>query len=192
MKLASKKLKMGGKEAAKLCMESQILAGLLQGAEHVPRFLLTCEHGRRRGGLRQRLSGEIRVTNLIGHHTEVVLDLPTVRQLGSALLEQAESPLVDASLVEDPAQRIGDVGILRGSLFRRLGELERSFLVAAVFRIEQGEVISRHGEARLLSEDLLVDLLSLPDVAFALVESRREDESRRVLRVDLEQFVKLG
>jgi len=28
MKLASKKLKMGRKEAAKLCMESQILAGI--------------------------------------------------------------------------------------------------------------------------------------------------------------------
>jgi len=123
MKLASRKLKMSRKEAAKLCKESQILAGLLQGAKYIPRLFLASERGRRHGGSRQSLSGEIRVPNLIGHHAKVVLDLATIRQLGSALLEQAESPLVDASLVEDPAQGIGDVGILRGPLFRRMGEL---------------------------------------------------------------------
>ena len=43
-----------------------------------------------------------------------------------------------------------------------------------------------------MSKDLLIGLLSLPYVAFALVESRREDESRQVLRVDLERLVELG
>src|SRR5205823_3870293 len=57
---------------------------------------------------------------------------------------------------------------------------------------EPGEVVSRHGEARLLSKDLLIGLLSLLDVAFALVESRREDESRQVLWVGLERLVELG
>ena len=95
---------------------------LLQGAEYIPRLFLASERGRRHGGSRQSLSCEIRVANLIGHHAEVVLDLAIFRQLGSALLEQAESPLVDASLVEDPAQGIGDVGILWGPLFSGLRE----------------------------------------------------------------------
>src|SRR5947208_1682397 len=101
---------------------------------------------RRHRGSRQSLSGEIRVSNLIGHHAKVVLDLATVRQLGSALLKQTESPLVDASLVEDPAQGVRDLRVLRDRLFGGLSELERLLLIPTVLGIEPGEVVSRYVE----------------------------------------------
>src|SRR5439155_3313852 len=122
----------------------------------------------------------------------VILDLGVVRELGGALPYQAEGPLIDATLVEDPSQGIGDVWVLWGRLFGDLRELERLLLVAAVLGIEPGEVVRRRGEARLLSENLLIGLLGLSDVAFAVVDSRCEDESRQILRVDLEQLVELG
>ena len=121
----------------------------------------------------------------------MVLDHRAVGELRRALPQEGEGPLVEASLVEDPAQGVRNVGVLWGRLFGVLRELERLLLVPAMLRIEPGEIVGRRSEARLLGEDFLVSLLSLSDVAFAVVDCRGKGQSRHVLGFDLEQLVEL-
>src|SRR5947199_7038754 len=100
----------------------------------------------------------------------MVLNNRVVRELRSALLEQASRPLVYAPLVEDPAESVRDVRVLGRGLLGPLGELERLLLVAAVFRVEPGKVVRRGREAWVQRQDLLVRLLGFYDVSLALVD----------------------
>src|SRR2546430_819748 len=98
----------------------------------------------------------------------MVLNNRVVRELRSALLEQASRPLVYAPLVEDPTQSVRDVRVLGSGLLGPLGELERLLLVAAVLRVEPGKVVRRGREAWVHRQPLLVALRGFYDAPLPL------------------------
>src|SRR4030095_2511509 len=69
----------------------------------------------------QRFACALFVSNLHGRYAEMVLDGGLVRQLRRAFLEQVRRALVPPALVEDPAQRVRDVGVVWGRFFGTLG-----------------------------------------------------------------------
>src|SRR5258706_14039976 len=109
----------------------------------------------------------------------MVLNLGAGGKLGRALLQQANRLLVDASLVENPAQRVRDVRVVGGGLLGPLGELERLLLVAAVLGVDHGQVVRGGGEAGIDRQGLLVRLRGMGEAALSLVYSSGEPLNRR-------------
>src|SRR5437660_11753118 len=139
---------MSGREIGSTFVHFTRLAHL---GEHPVRLFHAWETRAQGQRFSEGLPGRFRIPQLVVRHPQVILDLGVVRELGGTLPYQAEGPLIDATLVEDPSQGIGDVWVLWGRHFGGLRELERLPLAAAVLAIEPGEVVSRGGEARLSS-----------------------------------------
>src|SRR3989442_13599379 len=90
------------------CLHGFVLAGIIAARRH---------------GTLEVLLGEVRMSHLLGEHAGVVLDLGIARLFGRAVLDQGPRPLVDAALVEDPPERVGDERIVGGAFLRDLREL---------------------------------------------------------------------
>ena len=103
--------------------------------------------GRGDGGCPAR---RLLVADLGRDHAEVILDHRVARQLGGALLQQNQR-----ARVEDPAERVGDLRVLRRQLRGGLGEGERLVLVAAVLGEAPRQVVRRRGEARAQGQGLV-------------------------------------
>src|SRR5207245_8912496 len=99
----------------------------------------------------------------------VVLDFRALWPLRGALPEKRGGLLVDATLVEDPAQRVRDARVVGRDTFCCLGELERPFLVSALLREEPGQVVRGGGEARVHGQRLLECLPGLAERTLLLV-----------------------
>src|SRR6266508_5196314 len=100
----------------------------------------------------------------------MVLNDRVVRELRGAVPQEADRPLVDSALVQDPPQCVRDLRVLRSCFLGSLSELERLLLITPMLRIEPGQVVRRRSEAWIQREDLFVSLLRLRDVPLALVD----------------------
>src|SRR5262245_27887906 len=100
----------------------------------------------------------------------MVLDDRLVRKLRGAFFEQGSGPLVYASLVQNPTQGVRDAWVVGGRLLGALGKLKRLFLIAAVLRVESGQIVRRGRETRIERQRLLVSLLSFRDVSLGFVD----------------------
>src|SRR5439155_2449921 len=143
----------------------------------------------RRG--RERLPRAVLVADLRVGHAEVILDGRVAGDLGGAFLEQRDRPLIDAALVQDPPEGVRDTRVVGRRLLRRLRELQRLFLVAAVLGIEPGEVIGGGREARIDAQRRGIGLLRPRDVAPLLVHEAQHHQRRQVLRGHLVRLVEL-
>src|SRR5689334_18965218 len=139
----------------------------------------------------QRLACAVLVADLRVGEAEVVLDRRVVWYLRSAFLEQRERTLIDATLVQDPAERIRNARVVRRHLFCHLGQLERFFFVAVVFRIEPRQIVRGRRKPWIDGKRLGVSLLSLRDVAALLLQKAEHHEGWKAGRRDLVRLLEL-
>src|SRR5215831_5149151 len=98
-------------------LKGRLLVQLRQGLSGL---VLANEIGGRSDSGGQALFRARRVSNPQSGHPEVILDLRVLRKLGGALLQKSVCPLVDAAIVENPAQSIRDAWIVGRNLLRDL------------------------------------------------------------------------
>ena len=119
-------------------------------------------------------------------HDRVFWELP------SAFRQEAQRPLVDAPFVENPAQGIGDVGLLGSDFPGRLSELECLFLVPTFLGVDVRQVIGRRGQPRVELQNRFVSHLGLFHVAILLVHHANQRAKAGVVRPDPYRVIQLG
>src|SRR5262249_15175877 len=103
---------------------------LLQFGQGLSRHVLAGEIDARAHRALEMLARDLRLSECPRYDARVILDLGIAGQLRRAVPEQPPRALVDAAEVENPAQRVGDIGIVGRAFFGDLGQLERALLVA--------------------------------------------------------------
>ena len=117
----------------------------LNGAENLARILRALEVRIDFDGGRQRLTREPGLARLRVGQAQMIMARRGARFPFDAGLEPRNRETRLAPFVVDPSQRVVDVGPLRPSPFRLLGELQRDVEFAAVFRVQPGKVVDGVG-----------------------------------------------